>query len=62
MVLNGIPVGGQFLTQSILADVIDYDEFLNGMRNEGSFRWSTLLKSDVKKGREHSKFQDSVAL
>lgn len=26
MMLNGIPVGGQFLTNSVLADVIDYDE------------------------------------
>lgn len=26
MAVNGIPVGGQFLTNSVLADVIDYDE------------------------------------
>lgn len=26
MIINGIPVGGQFLTNSVLADVIDYDE------------------------------------
>ena len=35
--INGLPLGGQFLTDSILADVIDYDEFLNGSRNEGGF-------------------------
>lgn len=35
--LNGFPLGGNFLTDSILADVIDYDEFLNGSRNEGGF-------------------------
>ena len=48
MVLNGIPVGGQFLITSILADVIDYDEFLNGVRNEGSFSvFSTLIPKFV---------------
>ena len=40
MALAGIPIGAQFLTNSILADVIDYDEFLNGSRSEGSFRWA----------------------
>lgn len=48
MMLNGIPVGGQFLITSILADVIDYDEFLNGMRNEGSFSvFATLIPKFV---------------
>jgi len=48
MVLNGIPVGGQFLTNSILADVIDYDEFLNGVRNEGAFSvYATLIPKFV---------------
>lgn len=37
MIINGIPVGGQFLVSAILADVIDYDEFLNYKRNEGQF-------------------------
>ena len=37
MALNGAAVGGQFLTNSILADVIDYDEFLHGARSEASF-------------------------
>lgn len=42
--INGIPVGGQFLIDAILSDVIDYDEFLNGTRNEGSFTvFSTFL-------------------
>lgn len=35
--LNGLPIGGQFLTEAILSDIIDYDEFLNGTRSEGSF-------------------------
>eukprot|EP00479_Gromia_sphaerica_P010222 TRINITY_DN4622_c0_g1_i1.p1 TRINITY_DN4622_c0_g1~~TRINITY_DN4622_c0_g1_i1.p1 ORF type:complete len:294 (+),score=29.06 TRINITY_DN4622_c0_g1_i1:242-1123(+) len=34
---NGIPVGGQFLIESVLADVIDYDEFLHYSRTEGAF-------------------------
>ena len=29
--LNGLPNGAQFITESILADVIDYDEFLTGV-------------------------------
>jgi len=36
-VLNGMPSGAQFLTDSIVADVIDYDEFLTGERSEGRF-------------------------
>lgn len=35
--LNGIPNGAAFLTDSIVADVIDYDEFLTGTRSEGRF-------------------------
>lgn len=35
--INGFPVGGQFLIDAILSDVIDYDELLNGTRNEASF-------------------------
>ena len=35
--LNGLPNGAQFITESILADVIDYDEFLTGQRSEGRF-------------------------
>eukprot|EP01064_Diplonema_japonicum_P014020 TRINITY_DN2153_c0_g3_i2.p1 TRINITY_DN2153_c0_g3~~TRINITY_DN2153_c0_g3_i2.p1 ORF type:complete len:942 (+),score=226.61 TRINITY_DN2153_c0_g3_i2:4526-7351(+) len=35
--VNGIPVGAQWLTESIVADVIDYDELLTGRRNEGKF-------------------------
>lgn len=37
MAVNGVAIGGQFLTNSILADVIDYDEFLHGARSEASF-------------------------
>eukprot|EP01084_Bolivina_argentea_P311759 539678_1 len=46
MIFNGIPTGGQFLINSILADVIDYDEFLNYKRNEGQF---TVFASFVPK-------------
>jgi glycoside/pentoside/hexuronide:cation symporter, GPH family len=35
--LNGIPIGGQFLIEAVLSDCIDYDEFLNASRQEGSF-------------------------
>jgi len=46
--LNGIPVGGQFLIDSILADTIGYDEFLNGCRSEGSFTvFGTLIPKFV---------------
>ena len=31
--LNGIPFGAKWLADDILADVIDYDEFLTGMLN-----------------------------
>ena len=34
---NGLPNGASFLTDSIVADVIDYDEFLTGSRSEGRF-------------------------
>jgi hypothetical protein len=37
MAVNGFPIGGAFLTHSILADVIDYDQFLHGARCEASF-------------------------
>eukprot|EP01059_Diplonema_ambulator_P005950 TRINITY_DN15713_c0_g1_i1.p1 TRINITY_DN15713_c0_g1~~TRINITY_DN15713_c0_g1_i1.p1 ORF type:complete len:460 (+),score=33.20 TRINITY_DN15713_c0_g1_i1:88-1380(+) len=35
--VNGLPMGGDFLTQSIVADITDYDEFRTGLRNEGRF-------------------------
>jgi Na+/melibiose symporter-like transporter len=35
--LNGFAVGGQFFVDSVTADVVDYDEFLNGSRIEASF-------------------------
>ena len=48
MAINGFPVGGQFLINSILSDVIDYDEFLNGSRSEGSFSvFATLIPKFV---------------
>lgn len=46
--VNGLPLGGAFLTDSILADVIDYDELLNGTRNEGGFTvFSTFIPKFV---------------
>ena len=44
--LNGIPFGGKFLADSILADTIDYDEFLSGMRCEGVY---TMFKGFLPK-------------
>ena len=44
--LNGLPIGAKFLSDSILADVIDYDEFLTGNRNEATY---TMFKSFLPK-------------
>lgn len=35
--VNGIPLGGKFLADSILADIIDYDEFITGTRSEATY-------------------------
>lgn len=35
--VNGAPMGAKFLSESILADIIDYDEFLTGMRSEATY-------------------------
>eukprot|EP00947_MAST-08B_sp_MAST-8B-sp1_P005580 g5580.t1 len=35
--LNGMPFGAKFLADTILADVIDYDEFLTGARSEATY-------------------------
>jgi len=35
--LNGMPVGAKFIADSILSDIIDYDEFLTGQRNEATY-------------------------
>jgi Na+/melibiose symporter-like transporter len=35
--LNGAPLGAKFLADSILADIIDYDEFLTGQRREATY-------------------------
>ena len=37
MFLNGISLGGGFMAHSLMADVVDYDELLNGARSEGIF-------------------------
>jgi MFS/sugar transport protein len=40
--------GGQFLVNTIMSDVIDYDEFLNGGRSEGAFSvFATLIPKFV---------------
>jgi len=44
--LNGIPFGAKFLADAILADIIDYDEFLTGQRNEATY---TMFKSFLPK-------------
>jgi Na+/melibiose symporter-like transporter len=35
--MNGAPLGAKFLADAILADIIDYDEFLTGMRSEATY-------------------------
>jgi len=44
--LNGFPMGGKFLADSILSDIIDYDEFLTGSRNEAVY---TMFKGFLPK-------------
>ena len=44
--LNGIPLGAKWLADDILADVIDYDEFLTGNRAEATY---TMFKSFLPK-------------
>ncbi|KAK9837735.1 hypothetical protein WJX74_003939 [Apatococcus lobatus] len=48
MFLNGISLGGGFMAHSLMADVVDYDELLNGARSEGIFCvFSTLIPKFV---------------
>eukprot|EP00931_Biecheleriopsis_adriatica_P120366 TRINITY_DN95487_c0_g1_i1.p1 TRINITY_DN95487_c0_g1~~TRINITY_DN95487_c0_g1_i1.p1 ORF type:complete len:481 (-),score=51.62 TRINITY_DN95487_c0_g1_i1:59-1339(-) len=35
--LNGLPLGAKFIADAILSDIIDYDEFLTGQRNEATY-------------------------
>merc|ERR1711871_1415688 len=35
--INGTPLGARFLADTILSDIIDYDEFLSGRRSEATF-------------------------
>ncbi len=44
--INGVPIGAKFLADSILADVIDYDEFITGARSEATY---TMFKSFLPK-------------
>jgi Na+/melibiose symporter-like transporter len=36
-ILNAIPAGGSYLNDVFISDVIDYDEFITGKRNEGIY-------------------------
>ena len=44
--MNGLPFGAKFLADAILADIIDYDEFLSGARSEATY---TMFKSFLPK-------------
>mmetsp|Transcript_12540 Transcript_12540/g.24463 ORF Transcript_12540/g.24463 Transcript_12540/m.24463 type:complete len:968 (+) Transcript_12540:118-3021(+) len=44
--VNGLPIAAKFLADAILADIIDYDEFLTGTRNEATY---TMFKSFLPK-------------
>lgn len=47
-VLNAIPAGGAYLNDVFVADIIDYDEFITGKRNEGLFTvFSTFIPKIV---------------
>jgi Na+/melibiose symporter-like transporter len=35
--VNSIPVGGSYLNEVFTTDIIDYDEFITGKRNEGLY-------------------------
>jgi len=45
-VFNGAPLGAKFLADSIMADVIDYDEFITGTRSEATY---TMFKGFLPK-------------
>merc|ERR1719440_585903 len=44
--LNGIPFGAKFLNDSILADIVDYDEYLTANRKEATY---VMAKSFIPK-------------
>lgn len=44
--LNGLPIAAKFLADAVLADIIDYDEFLTGSRREATY---TMFKSFLPK-------------
>eukprot|EP00927_Polykrikos_kofoidii_P071262 TRINITY_DN67554_c0_g1_i1.p1 TRINITY_DN67554_c0_g1~~TRINITY_DN67554_c0_g1_i1.p1 ORF type:complete len:827 (+),score=109.10 TRINITY_DN67554_c0_g1_i1:56-2536(+) len=35
--INGLPLGAKFIADSILGDIIDYDQFLTGRRSEATY-------------------------
>merc|ERR1719326_1484743 len=35
--MNGVPFGAKFLNDAILADIVDYDEFLTANRKEATY-------------------------
>lgn len=44
--IGGFPLGAKFLNDAMLADIIDYDEFLTGQRSEATY---TMFKSFLPK-------------
>jgi len=48
---NGAPIGGKFLADTVMADVIDYDEFLTKERAEATY---TMFKGFMPKNCRHS--------
>ena len=47
-ILNAIPAGGAYLNDVFVADIIDYDEFITGKRNEGLYTvFSTFIPKIV---------------
>jgi len=47
-ILNAIPAGGAYLNDVFVSDIIDYDEFKTGLRNEGLYTvFSTFIPKIV---------------
>jgi len=51
--LNGIPPGGQFLAESIVADVAEYDDMIHGNAIEGQFVAIQTFGLWVERSTEH---------
>jgi len=47
-ILNSVPAGGAYLNDVFVSDIIDYDEFITGQRNEGLYTvFSTFIPKIV---------------